>query len=619
MHRRTMTRALFAATALAATALASPAAAQRIDRIVAFGDSYADDGNAIALLLANPFVPQATKDQLMLVYPTGRFSGGTNYIDSLSQLLNADVDNFAIGGALTDDTNTNGPVLPGFTTEWNAFLAGGGGVFPTVDSTFDEDDLVTVSIGGNDARFFEVLGGQEEDAATAAAASVDSAELGLDALVGAGAQNISFLAGNTAILPEIAGDAQAQAIRNTYSTAFNQGIQDVLAGYAADGVMVHYLDLTLVGERIMENPAAYGLSSGGACAPAPQCIADSGYANQFLFYVDQLHLTSAGFAIVADYIATQLQAPLTLEATSELGLATARQFGRTLSSRVDLTQPRDGGLAEGMKLFVVGDSFSSDLDPTASTDAFDIDGKGVTAGFAYGMGNSTIGIAANYSKPEARFGADVADTETTSWQVGAFGGLAMFGAFAQGYAGYGKDDHEIERMGVIDQMEADADGEHWMAGLKAGYLMPVGIMRLGPVVALDYAKAKVDGYTEEGDAALTLEVDSLSAKSLTGGIGAELRGDFYGGGVQLRPFASAMLEAELLNDGRTVTFAQTASPGIVNSWEFEERARDPYGRFAVGGNAQILSGVTLNALGTTTVGKDRGDEVSAHIGLNFGF
>ena len=144
-------------------------------------------------------------------------------------------------------------------------------------------------------------------------------------------------------------------------------------------------------------------------------------------------------------------------------------------------------------------------------------------------------------------------------------------------------------------------------------------MRAGPVVALDYAKAEVDGYTERGDAALTLNVEDVSAKSLTGGIGAELRGDFEGGGVQLRPYASAMLEAELLSDARSVRFAQTSAPGIVNSWEFEERSKDPYGRFSVGGNAAILSGVTLNAVGSATVGKDRGDDVSAHVGLHFGF
>ena len=84
-------------------------------------------------------------------------------------------------------------------------------------------------------------------------------------------------------------------------------------------------------------------------------------------------------------------------------------------------------------------------------------------------------------------------------------------------------------------LEADPDGDHFIAGAKGGYLMPLGSVRVGPVIALDYAKAKVDSYTETGDPVLTLNVDSLSYKSLRGSVGLEVRGDFAGGGVQLRP------------------------------------------------------------------------------------
>ncbi|QNP45229.1 hypothetical protein H9L14_11345 [Sphingomonas sediminicola] len=196
-NSRLMGRTLLGATALAAATFTTPAAAQRIDNIVAFGDSYADDGNLFQIIGFNP-APQ--------VYPTGRFSGGTNYIDTLSLLLDAPVENFAIGGALTDNTNTNGPGIPGFITEWNAYLAGGGGPFPTVSGTFDEGDLVTFSIGGNDARFYQQNGGTLAGAPTAATVSAATAAAGIDALVSAGAQNISFLAGNTSILPEIAND-----------------------------------------------------------------------------------------------------------------------------------------------------------------------------------------------------------------------------------------------------------------------------------------------------------------------------------------------------------------------------------------------------------------------------
>ena len=96
--------ALFAATALGALG-ATPASAQQVDRIVVFGDSLADTGNALYLLLNSPDVPPELKAQLQALYPTGRFSGGTNYIDTLSDLLYAPVLNYAVGGAQTGPFN----------------------------------------------------------------------------------------------------------------------------------------------------------------------------------------------------------------------------------------------------------------------------------------------------------------------------------------------------------------------------------------------------------------------------------------------------------------------------------------------------------------------------------
>jgi phospholipase/lecithinase/hemolysin/uncharacterized protein YhjY with autotransporter beta-barrel domain len=610
--RRLLSRAFLGATALAATALPAPAFAQRVDRIIAFGDSLADDGNLFHLL---PSVPPSAKQ----AYPTGRFTGGTNYVDTLSELLDAPVYNFAIGGALTNNTNTNGVGLPGLTFEVNSFAAGGGGVFPTIAPTFQEGDLVTVSIGGNDARIYQSTGGTVAGASAAATASVAAAETNLDVLVNAGAPTISYLALNTALAPEVATNPAAQAVRNAFAATFNPGIQDVLAGYAANGTIVHYLDASIVLQNVAADPQAFGITNGLVCPafPNPTCIANAGAG--YLFYGDLLHPTSQGSAIIAQYIAAQLQAPLTLQAPGELGLETARQFGRTLSSRVDLGSPRDGGIAEGVSFFAVGDTFSRDVKATSATDAFDIDGVGLTAGLAYGFGNGTIGLAGNVSRPKARFGADRSHTKAKSLQLGAFAGYAIAGAFAEGYLGYGKDDHDISRMGVIDRLDASADGRHWLAGAKAGYLLPVGVMRAGPVVALDYAKAKVDGYTEEGDAALTLNVSSLSARSLTGGIGAELRGDFDAGGMNVRPYASAMLEKQFLDNAQTVRFSQTSAPVIVNSWAFDERSKKAYGRVSFGGSAGILNRVTLNAVGSATLGRDDGNDVSAQVGLNVGF
>jgi uncharacterized protein YhjY with autotransporter beta-barrel domain/phospholipase/lecithinase/hemolysin len=612
-------RRLTAASFLAASALtfAAPAQAQRIDNIVALGDSYADDGNAFQLAGVNPATTQ--------IYTTGRFSGGTNYIDTLADLLGASIENFAIGGAKTDNTNTSGP-LPGFQFEVQAFLAGGlVSAFPSGDGQFDENDLLAVSIGGNDARQYQQLSGTLAGAPAAATVAAANATFGLDLLVGAGAQNISFLAGDTGRLPEISSDPTGAAIRSAFSTTFNGAMQSTLAGYAADGVIVHYLDLNRVLDNVAANPGAFGITNGLACptfpgfGPPPGSTLCAVNAGGYLFYGDALHLTSDGFKIVARYVAAQLTAPLVLQAPSDLGLDVARQFGRTLSTRMDTGSPRDGDTLNGLKFFVVGDTVTRHQDEGERNLDYRATSVGATAGVEYGFGSGVAGIAANWSKPQANFTSDAADVDGRSIQLGGYAGFGIAGGFAQAYAGYGWDKYDLERAGVVEGMEADTKGHHFLIGAKGGYLMPLGSVRVGPVVALDYAKAKVDGYTESGDSALTLNVGSQSYKSLRGSAGLEARGDFEGGGVQLRPYASAMIEKDFSGDSRTVTFAQTASPIIVNSFALTDASKKAYGRFSAGMSAAILDGVSLDIAGSATVGKDQGEETSAHLGLRFGF
>ena len=345
-------------------------------------------------------------------------------------------------------------------------------------------------------------------AASVAAAAATS---NLNRLVAAGAPTISFLAGDTGRLPEIATNPTGAAIRTSFSSTFNTSLQGTLAGYANNGVIVHYLDLSQVLNNINANPAAYGITSGLVCPtfPNPTCVTNS---SGYLFYGDALHLTSDGFKIVARYVAAQLDAPLTLQGPGDSAMNVSQQFGRTLTSRLDLGAPRDGGQPEGLHAYIVGDAYSRTANASLHNQHFASDTVGGTVGVDYGFGSGVIGIAGNYSKPKVKFGTGAADVRGHSVQVGAYAGFAVGGAFAQGYVGYGWDKHDITRSGVISDLSASPSGSHWIAGGKAGYLMGVGDVRLGPVVALDYARVKVDGYTEDGDAALTLNVSSAARR-----------------------------------------------------------------------------------------------------------
>lgn len=619
-----MTKTRLLATSLLAgaamVAMPSTAAAQRVDRIVAFGDSYADDGNLFEIIMVDPISTGA--------YTTGRFSGGSNYIDSLGARLSVPIDNFAIGGARAIGGNTNSGGLPpsmggipGFPTEIGAFLSGGGGVFPTVSGTFGPNDLAAISIGGNDARFYQLNGGTVAGAAAEAQLSAASAVAGIDALIGAGLQNLSVLYGDSGTLPE-SDLVGGTAVRSAFSNAYNDALLNALGDRAANGVMVHALRLDAVANSVLSNLAEFGLV-GEACPTDTTCIISQQTSNQYLFYFDQLHLTSRGFDIVAQYVEKQLEAPLTIAASSELAVDNARAFGRVLSNRADIGAPRDGDMAEGLSIFIGGDAYSRNAPMTMVQDAMEIRSSGISAGLEYGFGNGTIGLVGRYSMPEAGYVGGHAEAEATSLSIGAFGSFAVGPIFAQGYLGLGSDDHEAEREGVemveALEREADFDGDHFVAGAKLGYLANVGKFRIGPVVALDYASVDVDGYTESGDAALDLIVDDIDYSSLRGSVGVELRGDFAGGGVQVRPYGALTLEKELDGDGRVFNFAQTTSPNIVNSWDIGDADDSIYARLAGGLSAQIATSVRLDLSGTTTFSKDDGNETAANLALKIGF
>ncbi|MFL6775407.1 MAG: autotransporter domain-containing protein [Sphingomicrobium sp.] len=602
MNHRRIARALACVSLSSISALATPAAAQQIDRIVVFGDSYADIGNALRLGNISPISTQ--------IYTTGRFSGGSNYIDTLSSTFQVPQFNFAIGGARTNNGNQTAG-LPGLTFEVQQFLAGGGALgFPTVDTALDRSDLVAVSIGGNDARNYQQTGGTLTGASTAAATAVTSFRQNFDLVMARGTPTISFLAGDTGLLPEIANNPNGAAVRTAFSTAFNTGVQQVLSGYAAQGSIVHYLDLTTMLGQVNANLSAFGLQ-GITCPALPNTTCVTNNAAPFLFYVDNLHPTSVGMEIIGRYVAAQLRAPLTLQAPSDLGFDTAREWGRTLSTRGDLYR---GDKAPGFRVFAVADGFSRHADNTEFTTAYDAHGLGVTIGAEYGMGAGLVGLAGNYSKPKLTFGNDAARLHSHSWQIGAYGSFDAGGFFGQGYLGYGKDNNRLDRVGVVSDLESSPDGNHTIAGIKAGYLMPFAGMGAGPIVAFDYARAKADSYTESGDAALALNVGPQSLKSLTGQFGIEVRGTLAG----LHPFADLTAERDFTGDDRLITFSQTTAPTILNTWGLP-RSKETYGRFTAGGSANVFGEVNIDASVSTTFGRDFGEEVSGNVGVNARF
>ena len=160
-------------------------------------------------------------------------------------MLGIPQNNFAIGGAKTGTDNTVAPGVPGFTQEWQGFVASGKKIAPS--------DLVEISIGGNDARAYYQGGGTLAGVPAAATVTATQALAGINALVGAGARNLVFTTGDVGQLPEATGNPAAP-IGTAFSQNYNAQMQTALAAIARSGVRVELVDVSLLGNLIKANP-----------------------------------------------------------------------------------------------------------------------------------------------------------------------------------------------------------------------------------------------------------------------------------------------------------------------------------------------------------------------------
>ncbi|NTW87933.1 MAG: autotransporter domain-containing protein [Desulfobulbaceae bacterium] len=591
--------------------------AHQLSSIVAFGDSYADIGNIQNIMSTTPAYA-STLAYINTIYPTGRFSGGTNYVDTLSSLYGISQANYALGGAQTGTTNEF-PGLPGFTNEWQGFLASGNVIAPNA--------LVTLNIGGNDARNYYQNGGSMAGVSTAATAAAGNAVAGINALVGAGAKTLVFTAGNVADLPEAASyPGSAVAVGLAYSQTYNNLMQQNLSNVAASGVRVEYVDLAMIESNIVANPSLYGLQY--ATASPMTNLGNSALVNQYLFYVDQLHLTSAGFAIVADYIANRLNAPETFAATCELGLSAADAFVDTMFDRLDLfngatamTSGASGTGSNPWSVFVQGNGVVSDRSSSDNSQGYHSGYLGTTLGIEYRPTSETM-VAAAYSfdNPSLDLNQNAGTTSADANQLGLYGTYTKKNLFIQGLLSDGWLNYSNSRSGVVSNISAKPDGGTFAAALKGGYLFDVApSVRLGPIAGLTYVQAHVDGYSENGDPVLTLNLNEQTAKTVLGSVGAQARCAFDLGSTKLDSYLNFTVENNFEGSDRVIQYSATSAPLIVNSWTVTGASNHAFVRLAAGADANLTSAISVMLNLSQTIGQPGGNDFLCTGGLKISF
>ena len=298
---------------LLALALLAPnwATAQvTFSRIVVFGTSLSDPGNAFALTRRQSTPPYANLDTLLVPdapYAHGghHFSNGATWIEQFARPLglaasvrpavvgaNLGASNYAVGGARAREDGASFDL----SLQVDSFLSDVGGMAPA-------DALYVVEMGGNDIR--DALAAGPAGGAAIIADALAAIGANIEVLYTAGARHFLVTNGpNLGLTPAVrildTFNPGAAQLAEAFSQLFNTGLEGVLAGLELlPGIEVARLDLYQKLTELVADPQAFGLSEAeGACITPEVPPFTCKTADDFLFW-DGIHPTRTGHAIFA--------------------------------------------------------------------------------------------------------------------------------------------------------------------------------------------------------------------------------------------------------------------------------------------------------------------------------
>jgi len=591
------TRALrsFAAALLAATA-ATPALAQDADpatRMIVFGDSLSDGGFFLTLdpriprdagsftTNPDPVAPEVTAALLGLPLAPVYGQGGTNY---------------AVGGARV--TAVNGPSIP-IATQISNFIAAGG--------TFGARDLVYIQGGGNDFFAFQAGGSTNNTILTTAATQLAGQVQRLQA---AGASRIVTLA------VQSGGQAGIQLFNRTYGAAL-----------ASAGVNALYFDTDRLFTELVTNASAFGytVTTGGvACTVASSLNCNRSTlvtpnANETYVLADSVHPAGKTQRIQGQAVASLIQAP---EQIAELAYAGQALF----RSQRDLFEGpmRGGSQRDGRALSIFGaaayryyTSGQSAQRPGITERGFaatlgadlaigDASGIGIAGGYADGDGDFASGAAGGY-KPRA--------WSASGYARGELGPVRLLADATYGEVDYRRLRRQVQLGPVLRVHTGSTDGDY-VAGRITGAvdLISGGGLALGPDVAVQYERLKIDGFADREAFSTSATFGRQRLESLTGRfgiVGRSLPGE------PVRFFARAGYEREFEDDVRNLTITPLGAP--ISFTTPVTRADRDYASYALSVDGQVFGPLSVSAgVSGTALRRDR-DQVTAFAGLSAAF
>lgn len=309
---------LFVSGIVLLLASAASVSAQPAEKLVVFGTSLSDPGNAFALVGGTNTPPDYLNDAFLVPnapYTRGghHFTNGPTWIEQLARTLKANVNaepafkgsnpramNFAVGAARARETGNN-INLP---LQVATFLQATGGIA-------SPEALYVIEIGTNDVR--DALNAGPGGAAIIAAA-LASVRTNVDALYAAGARRfLIWNVPNPAFTPVIRSlnNPLLSAAAAAVATSYNTGLDGQIAVLRATrpGIDIDVLDVFQLLNTVVASPSMFGFTNiTTPCITPSEAPFFCQQPDEYLFW-DGVHPTAAMHAVVAAFAEMTLAEP----------------------------------------------------------------------------------------------------------------------------------------------------------------------------------------------------------------------------------------------------------------------------------------------------------------------
>ncbi|AZD02892.1 esterase EstP [Pseudomonas chlororaphis] len=472
-----------------------------------------------------------------------------------------DGDNWAVGGYRTDQ------ILDSITTTSTVGDRSRPGYLPSNNFRADPNALYYLTGGAND--FYQGGATRLDQADAAAGRLVDSVQ----ALQQAGARYIMvWLLPDLGLTPLLNGTA-LQAFTSQLSNRFNSELVRQLRTVDAEVIPLNIPALLKEG---FTNPGQFGLATDQnlmtTCFSGKGCTENARYGIHSatpdpskLIYNDAVHPTEAGQRLIADYAYSLLAAPWEITLLPEMAQGTLRAHQDELRNQWQADWENWQGVGQWRAIVAAGGQHQ-DFDSQRSGASADGNGFNLNIGGSYRLDEAwRVGVLAGAYRQKLEAGSNDSDYKLNTYLGTAFVQYQQNRWWADAAATAGHLDYDnLKRkfdLGPNERGEkGDTSGDVLAFSARLGYdiaQQASSPWHLSPFISADYARVKVDGYSEDGNDSTALTFDDQKRTSRRLGIGLQGK---YQITRQTQVFGEIAHEKEYEDDTQKLTMALNSLP-----------------------------------------------------------